>query len=108
MEDSFIGYVNKSSSEAVGKIKPEEKLCSSVCPELPCRSSSEGSAENFDELRMKLVACFCILLPKEDPFKVIPKGKDHDAHQEHEACLLCDFSLALSEGFPEDALNQEK
>ena len=76
--------------------------------ELSGSSSSEGSAENFDELRMKLVACFCILLPKEDPFKVIPKGKDHDAHQEHEACLLCDFSLALAEGFPEDALNQEK
>ena len=76
--------------------------------ELPGSSSSEGSAENFDEPRMKLETCFCILLSKEDSFKVIPKGKDHDAHQKHKACLLCDFSLALAEGFPEDALNQEK
>ena len=76
--------------------------------ELPGSSFSEGYAENFDEPRIQLGACFRILLPKEDPFKVIPKGKDHDAHQEYEACLLCDFSLALAEGFPEDALNQEK
>ena len=75
--------------------KADGVITSLAHPELPGSSSPEGYAENCDEPRMKLgkrrvlarrgwagekVSLFSILLTKEDPFKVIPKRKDHDAH----------------------------
>mgnify|MGYP001578060429 CR=1 FL=1 len=38
------------------------------------------SNDSSSEPRMKLGACLGILLVREDPFKVIPKRKDHNAH----------------------------
>ena len=76
-EDSLLGCSNKSSDDTAG----ERKL--------------EVYGEDFDEPRMELekrrilarrgwvgekVSLFSILLSIEDPFKVIPKRKDHDAH----------------------------
>ena len=55
-------------------------IFSPIRPELPGSSSPEGYAENCDEPRMKLGACCTMLLTREDPFKIIPKRKDHDAH----------------------------
>ncbi len=40
----------------------------------------------------------------EEPFNVVPKGKDHDAHKENEANLLGEFSLPFSKGASEDSL----
>ena len=45
---------------------------------------------------------------EEDPLEVIPKGKDHDAHEQHQSDLLREFSLAFAQGLPQDALDQEK
>jgi hypothetical protein len=76
-EESLLGCSNKSSDDTAG----ERKL--------------EVYGEDFDEPRMELekrrilarqgwvgekVSLFSILLSIEDPFKVIPKRKDHDAH----------------------------
>jgi hypothetical protein len=76
-EESLLGCSNKSSDDAAGERK------------------QEVYGEDFDEPKMKLgkrrvlarrgwvgekVSLFSILLTREDPFKVIPKRKDHDAH----------------------------
>lgn len=94
-EESLPECSNKSSEEIAGERKPEVYWFSTARPELPGCSSQEGDGEDFDEPRVKFgkrcvlarrewagekVSWFSILLTREDPFKVIPKREDHDAH----------------------------
>jgi hypothetical protein len=94
-EENLLACSTKASNEAAGELKLEVSWFSSARLELPGSSPPEGYAEDCDEPRMKLgkrgvlarrgwagekVRVFSILLAREDPFKVIPKRKDHDAH----------------------------
>lgn len=79
-EESLLGCLGELSSEDGGERKPETYQCLSARPEPPDSSFPEGYAADCDAPRRKFEACFSILLTRENPFKVIPKRKDHDAH----------------------------
>ncbi len=59
------------------------------------------SIRPFDGTRLKTGISMDLL---EEPFNVVPKGKDHDAHKENEANLLGEFSLPFSKGASKDSL----
>jgi hypothetical protein len=79
-KESLFGCSNESFSQAAGERKPEAFQFSPTRRELTGSSFPEGYAADCDELRTNLGASFSILLTREDPFKVIPKCEDHDAH----------------------------
>src|SRR5687767_3474143 len=45
---------------------------------------------------------------EEDTFEVVPKGKDHDAHEQNQADLLRKLTLSLPQRFAQNAFDQEE
>jgi hypothetical protein len=94
-KESRFGSSDESVSEAAGERKPGVYQSSSTGRELQYSSFPERDAVDCNEPKVtrrkqcvlarrgwlhEKLRLFGILLTREDPFKVIPKREDHDAH----------------------------
>ncbi len=79
-EGRFAEFPGKFCSAATGRRRPETYQFTPACPEQLGNSSPEAYAAEGDEPGTMFRACFSILLARKDPFKVVPKCKDHHAH----------------------------